>query len=78
VSVTEPTGQVREQLFDRSGDPGELHDLMEERPQDAERMRGLVQQYLASPPAPWGSAPPTVELDEMQLNQLRALGYAVP
>ena len=27
---------------------------------------------------PWKDAAPTLELDELQLNQLRALGYAVP
>jgi hypothetical protein len=78
VSVTEPTGQVREQLFDRQEDPHELRNLFAERPEDVERMRGLVKSYLEAPPADWGDALPTVELDEMQLNQLRALGYAVP
>ena len=32
---------------------------------------------LAESP-PWQGGTPTVELDEMELNQLRALGYMVP
>ena len=36
-----------------------------------------VEAYLASRPPPWGDDAPTVEIDEMQLNQLRALGYGV-
>ena len=31
-----------------------------------------------TPPAPWGVETPTLEMDEIQLNQLRALGYALP
>jgi hypothetical protein len=78
VTATEPTGEVRESLFDRSDDEGELRNRLEERPEEAARLRELARGYLDSSPAEWGTAPPTVELDQMQLNQLRALGYAVP
>jgi hypothetical protein len=40
-------------------------------------MRGEVARYLESRPSWDGEAKP-LELDELQLNQLRALGYAVP
>ena len=33
--------------------------------------------YLDSPPPPWGDDAPSVEVDEMLMNQLRALGYGV-
>ena len=37
---------------------------------------GLIQRRLESSRSPpWGEAAPKIELDEMQLNQLRALGY---
>jgi arylsulfatase A-like enzyme len=66
-----------EQLFDSERDPLEQRDVLAERSEDAARLRGLADAYLASEPA-WSTAPPTLELDEVQLNQLRALGYAVP
>ena len=54
----------------------EQRDLAEEHPEVAERLNALAGDYLRSPPPPWGEAP-TVEIDEMQLHQLRALGYGV-
>jgi arylsulfatase A-like enzyme len=69
----------REQLFDAENDGGELEDVLEEQPEVRVRLRGLAQAYLEkSPPAPWGAETNTLEIDEMQLNQLRALGYKVP
>jgi choline-sulfatase len=78
VAIKEPRShKFREQLFDSESDPAELDDVARERSGDTERMRALAQQYLESEPV-WGDAPPTLELDEIQLNQLRALGYALP
>ena len=68
---------IREQLFDAKSDARELHDVLAERPEDAERLRAIATEYLKSQPV-WDASPPTLELDEIQLNQLRALGYAVP
>ncbi len=78
VMISLPDGQEQEELFDASGDALELHDLLEERPELAERLRALARSHLESPPAPWGAEVPTLEIDELQLNQLRALGYALP
>jgi arylsulfatase A-like enzyme len=75
VRMERPTGRL-EQLFDGNQDPAELHDRLADQPEDAERMRRHADQYLAEKP-PWGEAP-TRELDELELNQLRALGYAIP
>jgi arylsulfatase A-like enzyme len=69
--------RIQEQLFDARSDPRELRDVLAERPEDTARLRALATEYLKSPPV-WDAAPPTLELDEIQLNQLRALGYAVP
>jgi arylsulfatase A-like enzyme len=70
--------EPREELFRAEGDALEQRNIAEEQPEVAARLRTLAQQYLESPPPPWGGEAPTVELDEMELNQLRALGYAVP
>jgi len=71
-------GTAVEELFDRRTDPLELDNVLADHPAVAGRLRKLVRSYLESRPAPWGVETPTVELDEMELNQLRALGYAVP
>ncbi|MGI9590171.1 MAG: sulfatase [Myxococcota bacterium] len=79
VWVGGPDGTTaQEQLFDASTDPDELVSVLAERPEDAERLRRLAQQHLASQPASWAVETPTLELDELELNQLRALGYQVP
>jgi arylsulfatase A-like enzyme len=65
-----------EQLFDSASDPKELANLAGERPDDVARLRALADGYLAVPPR-WGAAPRR-EIEELELNQLRALGYAVP
>ncbi len=65
------------ELFDASRDALERRDVLEEQPEVAARLADLAESYLESEP-PWESETPTLELDEMQLNQLRALGYALP
>ncbi|HSD49689.1 MAG TPA: sulfatase-like hydrolase/transferase, partial [Actinomycetota bacterium] len=78
VHVAVGNGSTREELFDSSADPRELTNVMEEHPEVASRMRSAVRDYLDSPPPPWGEPAPPLEMDEVQLNQLRALGYSVP
>jgi arylsulfatase A-like enzyme len=65
-----------ERLFDITGDPTEVIDRASERPDDVARLRAIADGYLATPPR-WGAAPRR-EIEEFELNQLRALGYAVP
>jgi arylsulfatase A-like enzyme len=69
-------GGVIEQLYDASDDPRELRDRAGEDPATLERLAGLADAYLELQP-PWGEAP-TREIGELELNHLRALGYAVP
>jgi arylsulfatase A-like enzyme len=76
VSTRAKNGSVREELFDKSVDPTEIVNVVEAETDVADTMRALVDGYFQSPPAPWGAAP-EIELDEMELNQLRALGYKV-
>ncbi len=42
-----------------------------------QQMRQEVARYLEGTP-PWGGETQTLEMDEIQLNQLRALGYKIP
>ncbi|MEE2672601.1 MAG: sulfatase [Myxococcota bacterium] len=66
----------REELFHSDADPLELEDVAAENPETLERLRGLMETYLAAQPD-W-EAGPDLEIDEVQLNQLRALGYKLP
>jgi len=66
----------REELFDAAADPAELDDLSGVDADAVERLRAVADDYLGSRPE-WGTAP-TRELGELELHQLRALGYAIP
>jgi arylsulfatase A-like enzyme len=72
-----PDGMAREELYDSGRDASELEQVAEAEPEVAARMREQAKQYLAQKP-PWKKPAPQLELDETQLDQLRALGYAVP
>ena len=65
-----------EQLFDASDDPRELRDRAADDPETLERLRAAADDYYETKPS-WGEAP-TREIDELELNLLRALGYKVP
>jgi arylsulfatase A-like enzyme len=73
----EQGGARHEELFDSKQDPLERRNVLAERPEDATRLRALADEYLQNEPV-WSTPPPTLELDTLQLNQLRALGYAIP
>jgi arylsulfatase A-like enzyme len=72
-----PKGRTEEELFDASRDPTELENRIEAEAEVAKRMREHVDAYLAGD-SRWKDKPDRLKLDEMQLNQLRALGYALP
>jgi arylsulfatase A-like enzyme len=72
----EAKGAQHAELYDTSIDRYEGHRIGKEQPEVLERMKGLAQQYLDSQPQDWGGAP-EVEIDEAQLQQLRALGYDI-
>ena len=78
VGATDTPRDPSEFLFDAETDPAEKINILSEQPERAAQLRELARGYLESPPAPWGVDAPSVELDEMEANQLRALGYAVP
>jgi arylsulfatase A-like enzyme len=74
VRVEQPGGAIQ-QLFDRRDDPRELRDRAAEDPETLGRLSALADGYLAETPI-WGE-PPTREIGELELNLLRALGYAI-
>lgn len=65
-------------LFDTEADPGELTDLFDPDAPEAKRLLGIAREHYESPQNAWGVRAQEVELDEMRLHQLRALGYALP
>lgn len=74
----EPAADLQRELFDHRSDPMEQKNLVSAP--DGE-LPAQVQQaldgYLPKTPPPWGVPPGERELEEMELNQLRALGYVV-
>lgn len=62
-------------LYDMHADPGELKNLFAAKPDVAARLAQQAVKRL-SETAVWPEVP-TLEIDEMQLNQLRALGYHI-
>lgn len=68
---------LKSELYDKLEDPDEQRNLAEQEPEVLERLTAAAKAYLESPPPPWGDETPELELDEIQLQQLRALGYGV-
>lgn len=71
VLTTTPTEKL--ELFDHASDPTEQKNLADERPEWVAELKPKLEEELARKPV-WGKAP-EVELDEMSLELLRALGY---
>ena len=66
----------RDQLYDVRSDPGEFIDIAADEPSILNSLRNAAREYLEQEPA-WEGGAPEIELDEMSLRQLRALGYAI-
>lgn len=77
VYSREENGSELIQLYDRNADPRELRDVAEDHPEASQTMSAELKRYEVSAPAPWAIDAKSVELDQMQLNQLRALGYSI-
>ncbi len=76
VSAVKPDGELAEELFDSNADPAELENVLDDEKEVADAMRALLEGYHESRPAPWGDAN-EIEIDELELNHLRALGYKI-
>ena len=75
-TLSESGDPASESLFDAGSDPRELSNVAATEAEQLARMRAIVDEHAEVTP-PWGQAP-SRELSEMELNQLRALGYAIP
>jgi arylsulfatase len=63
-------------FYDRSTDRAEHNDLAEQGvPEEFETLLAEYAEWRGD--VPWGVAPTEVELDELRLNHLRALGYII-
>jgi arylsulfatase A-like enzyme len=62
-------------LFDLDVDPLEANNVHDDYSETASLLRARVDAYLDLK-SPWGEAP-QIELDELHLRQLRALGYSI-
>jgi arylsulfatase A-like enzyme len=65
------------EFYDSSTDPWEATNRSEESLPELQPMLERIDRYLSDSEPPWGVESPTVEVDELRLNQLRALGYRV-
>jgi arylsulfatase A-like enzyme len=65
------------ELYDKWEDPQELRDIAEDHPEILEDLNAKADAYLKNNLPPWGDDAPSVEIDEMKMNQLRALGYGI-
>jgi len=63
------------ELYDTRRDPGEVSDRAAQRPPELQPMVDQIDRYLKNSKPPWGVESPTIEVDGLRLNQLRALGY---
>lgn len=69
--ISEPGG--REFLFDLSDDPGELVNLVEQRPEDVSRLRSLLDDWRQDNPIE--SAVPNGQISDERRQALQQLGY---
>ena len=65
------------QLFNKKSDPGEAKNIATQHEDVVAALQAEVDAYLEQDEAPWPEEDLSVELDEMELNQLRALGYGI-
>ena len=65
------------ELYKKADDPREQANVFEGHPDVVEALTQAAKEHLEGPPPPWGDDAPTIELDDLQINQLRALGYGV-
>jgi arylsulfatase A-like enzyme len=73
VLTTTPERKV--ELFDHATDPTEQTNLVEQHPDWVAELKPQLEERLREKPV-WGNAP-EVEIDEMNRELLRALGYVV-
>lgn len=75
-AIVRPNREGQQWLYDHSVDPDEKHNLAAEKPELYAELRAEIQAFLDTK-SDDAVATEEIELDNMRLHQLRALGYVV-
>ena len=67
----------RVELYDLEADPREQQNLYDADDSEAQRLLALAREQFEQARSPWDAQAESVDLDEMRLGQLRALGYVI-
>jgi arylsulfatase A-like enzyme len=76
VPLNEGESAGKLELYDHGDDPNEQRNRVEDLPEVKARLEAHLAEYLGRPAASWGT-PLEVEIDDLEMGQLRALGYVV-
>ncbi|MAI80360.1 MAG: hypothetical protein CL917_15535 [Deltaproteobacteria bacterium] len=74
--VHDPTAPESDLLYNVELDPLEQTNIAEIDPENLEKLKHIAEEHLARKPV-WEGGAPQVEIDEMHLKQLRAIGYSI-
>ena len=72
-----PDGDTPNELYDLARDPGEQDNLYMVETEVSDRLEERASEYVTQPLADWAKESKTVELDDLMIGQLRAIGYAI-
>jgi arylsulfatase A-like enzyme len=75
--VWSPNRPERTRVFDIVLDPEERVNLYDPDDPESQRLVELARRHLQQAESPWDTATEEVEIDDLRLNQLRALGYVI-
>ena len=75
--IFHPDGAQENELYDLATDPLERQNRYEADPATAERLERSAREYAARSRSSWALEKKTIDLDEMMMGQLRAIGYAI-
>jgi len=75
--IFHPDGERANELYDLATDPGERENRYESEPEIAAALERSARDYAGRARSGWAAERKTVELDDMMMGQLRAIGYAI-
>jgi arylsulfatase A-like enzyme len=75
--IFHPDGSSPNELYDIATDPGEHENRYAADAETAKKLEQSAREYAARTRATWALEKKTVELDDMMMGQLRAIGYAI-
>ncbi|MBK7949691.1 MAG: sulfatase [Deltaproteobacteria bacterium] len=75
--IFHPDGKQKNELYDLAADPLERENRYEAEPETAARLERSARDYAARSRSSWALEKKTIELDDMLMGQLRAIGYAI-